>query len=622
MLIVVFIGLQGGIAAKRYYQGRALTGLENAPLILSVIGCFLTFIYSVFYLSSISLIIPILGKIFGISFYLDSLNSFCLFCLFFCGALFIFFKKELGVSHYFLLPYVNVTLLLLAGNLFFVIGLLAFLIMMNYGLSIGKSLAPFVGLASLFLGIILLPAQMGEQGNFAYLSFETIRQISFSPWVLFCVLITSGALMGFVPFSQWRMNIARQGKGDVVYSFMHLLLSMAGIYLLLRFYIDLGKHSETYWLSFLVKILGVIAACYAGWQSLVVKQFHERVSCLYILGNAVIVQTIGIVTSFMGSDHQQSIAFANDALYFGLFVQFVGFTFVFLLSGFLKDYYNAKPKETLIPSSILISLFLLSFLLSGLPPFAGFSVFCENLQLLLFMPSGHYLSNSLLGILIIGLNAAILILGVLGWIRLILTGGTGSLQKAFSELSEYLSLKFFAEVKIGIYFLFIITLLPGLIFIIARSVAVNVMGLSVSSHNFFTFSVDPQQTVFMPWLIAVLLTVIMLIITWVARKEKKKTYDFLLRDSIAQPNIHRSVIVEETSFSFGQACFESMLKRRFSWITSFSTVNYVIFKNLLKFKKNCLSYTHRLNLLTWQYQNFLMLFVLAIVLISISFVAR
>lgn len=616
------MGLQGGIAAKRYYQGQALTGLENAPLVFSAVGCFFTFIYSVFYLPSISLIIPILGKIFGISFYLDSLNSFCLFCLFFCGVLFVFFKKELGVSHYFLLPYVNVILLLLAGNLFFVVGLLALLIMMSYGLSIGKSVAPFIGLASLFIGIILLPVQVGEQGNFAYLSFEIIRQISFSPWILLCVLLTSGALMGFVPLAQWRMNIARQGKGDVVYSFMHLLLSMAGIYLLLRFYIDLGRHSETYWLSLLVKILGVIAACYAGWQSLVVKQFHERVSCVYILGNAVLVQTIGIVISFMGSDNQQSIAFANDVLYFGLFIQFIGFTFVFLLSGFLKDYYKAQPKETLIPSSILISLLLLSFLLSGLPPFAGFAVFWGNLQLLLSMPSGHYFSDSLLGTLIIGLNAVILILALLGWIRLILTGGIESLQKTFSELSEYFSLKFFAEVKIGIGFIFIITLLPGFIFIIARSVAVNVIGLSAPSNNFFTFSMNTQQAVLMPWLIAALFALIMLIIGWVARKEKKRVYDFSLRDSNAQPNTHRSVIVEETSFSFGQACFEAMLKKRFSFIASFSTVNYVICKNWLKFKRTCLGYTHRLNLLMWRYQNFLMLFVLAIVLISISFVTR
>lgn len=566
--------------------------------------------------------VPVFGKIFGLSFYLDALSSFCLFCLFFCGALFVFLKRELGRSHYFLLPYVNVIFFLLAGNLYFFIGLLACLMMMSYGLSVGKSLAPFIGLASLLIGIVLLPVQVGEQGNFAYLSFEIIRQISFSPWILFCVLLAGGALMGFVPLAQWRMNISRQGKGDVVYSFMHLLLSMAGIYLLLRFYIDLGRNSEPYWLSFLVKILGVIAACYAGWQSLVVKQFHERISCLYILGNAVLVQTVGIVTSFMGSDHQQRIPVANDVLYFGLFIQFVGFTFVFLLSGFLKDFNKAQPKEQVIPTSILISLLLLSFLLSGLPPFAGFAVLWGNLQLLLSMPSGHYLSHSLLGTLIIGLNAIILILALLGWIRLILTGGINSLQKAFSELSEYFSLQLFVEVKIGICFLFIITLLPGCIFIIARSVATNVMGLSISSHNFFTFSMNAQQAVFTPWLIVVLFTIIILTVGWVARRGKKKAPHFSLQDSNAQPNINRSVVVEETSFAFGQASFQAMLERRFSFISSFSVVNYVICKNWIRFKKACLGYTHRLNLLTWQYQNFLMLLVLAVVLVSISFIAR
>lgn len=616
------IGIQGGIAGKRYYQGRVLTGLENAPLILSGIGTFFTFIYSVFYLPSITAVVPVFGKIFGLSFSLDSLSSFCLFCLFFCGALFVFLKRELGSSHYFLLPYVNVILLLLAGNLYFFIGLLACLMMMSYGLSVGKSLAPFIGLASLLIGIVLLPVQVGEQGNFAYLSFEIIRQISFSPWVLFCVLLASGALMGFVPLAQWRMNIARQGKGDVVYSFMHLLLSMAGIYLLLRFCIDLGRNSEPYWLSFIVKILGVVAACYAGWQSLVVKQFHERISCLYILGNAVLVQTVGIIMSFMGSDHQQWIPAANDVLYFGLFIQFIGFTFIFLLSGFLKEYFKAQPNEQVIPPSILISLLLFSFLLSGLPPFAGFAVLWGNLQLLLSMPSGHYLSHSLLGTLIIGLNAIVLILALLGWIRLILTGGINSLQKALSELSEYFSLQVLGEVKIGIGFLFFITLLPGCVFIIARSVATNVMGLPVSSHNFFTFSMNSSQAVFIPWLSVVLFTVVLFIVGWIARREKKKAPHFLLKDSNAQTKISRSVVVEETSFSFGQASFQTMLERRFAFISTFSAVNYSICKSWIRFKRICLGYTHRLNLYTWQYQNFLMLFVLAVVLISISFIAR
>lgn len=616
------IGIQGGVAGKRYYQGRVLKGLENAPLILSGIGCFFTFIYSVFYLSPIMVSVPVFGKIFGLSFYLDALSSFCLFCLFFCGALFVFLKRELGGSHYFLLPYVNVIFFLLAGNLYFFIGLLACLMMMSYGLSIGKSLAPFIGLASLFIGIVLLPVQVGEQGNFAYLSFAIIRQISFSPWILFCVLLAGGALMGFVPLAQWRMNIARQGKGDVVYSFMHLLLSMAGIYLLLRFYIDLGRNSEPYWLPFLVKISGIIAACYAGWQSLVVKQFHERISCLYILGNAVLIQTIAIIMSFMGSDHQQCIQFANDVLYFGLFFQFIGFTFVFLLSGLLKEYCRAQPNEQLIPSSILISLLLLSFLLSGLPPFAGFVVLWGNLQLLLSMPSGHYLSYSLLGTVIVGLNAIALMLALLGWIRLILTGGINSLQKAFSELSEYFSLQLFAEIKIGIGCLFIITLLPGCIFIIARSVATNVMGLPIISHNFFSFSMNTQQMAFTPWLIVVLFTVIIYIVSLIARREKKKAPHFLLKNSNAQPNINRSVVVEETSFSFGQASFQAMLERRFLFISSISAFNYAICKSWIRFKKVCLGYTHHLNLFIWQYQNFLMLLVLAVVLVSISVIVR
>ncbi|CAI3924490.1 unnamed protein product [Commensalibacter communis] len=618
----MLMGLQGGIAAKRYYQGYVLTGLENVPLIGSSLGCILTFIYSIFYLSTTSLPLPILNKIFGFSFYLDALNSFCLFCLFLCGALFVSFKRELGASHYFLLPYVNTLLLLLSGNLYFLVGLLSILMMMTYGLSIGKTIIPFIGLASLLIIVVLLPVQVGAQGNFVYLPFEILRQISFPPIILFFVLLASSVFMGFVPLSQWRMNIARQGKGDVVYNFMHLLLSMAGMYLLLRFYVDLGQKSEALWLSLLVTMMGVVAACYAGWQSLVVKSFQERISCLYILGNAVLVQTVGIVSSFMVSEQQQWISFANDVLYFGLFIQFIGFSFVFLLSGLLKAYQTTPSEKQIIPSSILISLLLLSFLLSGFPPFAGFAILWGNLQLLLTMPAGHHLTNTLLTTVILGLNAIILIVSILGWIRLILTGGVQSLQKALLELSDYFSLKSFAEIKIGIALLFIIALIPGCVFVLARSVATNVMGISEASSNFFTFTISSSHISFTPWLIAGLFIGIVLIIGWVARKERQKAPTLLLRESNSQPNTNRSIIVEETSFSFGQASFQAMLERRFSFIRYFSVINYTVCKNWIRLKKISLRHTHHINLFVWQYQNLFLLMIIAIILVSISMIAR
>ncbi|MDI2112359.1 hypothetical protein [Commensalibacter nepenthis] len=618
----MLMGLQGGIAAKRYYRGYSLTGLENVPLIGSFVGCILTFIYSVFYLSTTNLSLPIINKIFGFSFYLDSLNSFCLFCLFLCGGLFVFFRRELGVSHYFLLPYVNTLLLLLTGNLYLFIGLLSILMMMTYGLSIGKTIVPFIGLASLCIVIVLLPVQVGVQGNFVYLSFEILRQISFPPIILFFVLLVGSVFMGFAPLSQWRMNVARQGKGDVVYNFMHLLLSMAGMYLLLRFYIDLGRKSETFWLSFLVIMMGVIAACYAGWQSLVVKSLQERISCLYILGNAVLVQTVGIITSFMVPGQQQWIPFSNDVLYFGLFIQFIGFSFVFLLSGFLKDYQRTQLEKQSIPSSILISLLLLSFLLSGFPPFAGFAILWGNLQLLLTMPAGHHLTNTLLTTGILGLNAVILIVSLLGWIRLILTGGVQSLQKSLLELSNYFSLKSFAEIKIGIAALFMISLLPGCVFILARSVVSNVMGVSEASDNFFTFTISTSHISFTPWLVAGVFIGIVLMIGWVARKERRKAPTLLLRDSNSRPNINRPIIVEETSFSFGQASFQAMLERRFLFIHYFSVINYTICKNWLRLKKICLRRVHHINLFVWQYQNMFMLMMIAIILISIGMIAR
>lgn len=612
--------MQGGIAAKRYYRGSILTDLENVPLIASVVSCFFLLIYLVFSFATTSLSLPIIGKLFGVSFYLDTLNAFCLFCVFLCGGLFVFFKRSLGCSHYFLLPYVNVLLLLLSGNLYFFTGLLSVLILMTYGLSVGRSLSPFIALASLLIAVVLLPGQVGDKGNFAPLSFDVLRQSSFSPVILFFILVTSCVLIGLMPFSQWRMNISRQGKGDAVYSFMHLLLSMTGIYLLLRFYVDLGRNSETLLLSFIVEVIGMFAACYAGWQSLVVKTFQERISCLYVLSNGVLVQTIGMMTFFIVPEQQEWFSFANDILGYGVFIQFIGFTFVFLLSNFLKE--TQKNQETeVISAPVLISLLLLSFLLSGLPPFAGFSVLWGNLQLLLAMPSGHHLVETLLTTMLIGFNAVILVLSLLGWMRTILTGGIASLQKAVYELPDYFSSKMFVEVKVGIAFLFIIALLPGFIFLLVRSVPTNVMGLSETSHSFFSFSLVGQQARLMPWMIALLFTLIVMIVGWIARRERKKAPTFSLRDSCAETTHHHSV-VEETSFSFGQASFQAMLERHFSFINALTTVNYTIGKYWLLIKKRCLKYTHVLNVFLWQYQNACLLLMIALVLLSISLIAR
>ncbi|MDI2090615.1 hypothetical protein [Commensalibacter oyaizuii] len=599
-----------------------MTYLINVPLVGSILGCVLTFILLIFQLKSASAFIPLLGSVFGVEFYLDPLNAFSLFCLFLSGALFLSFKAELSFSQYFAFPYILTQLLLLSSNLYFLVILLSLLIMMIYGVFSKKTSSPLIGLAGLFISVLLFPSTVNLQNNFSYLSFDALRQLSFSPYILFFIEICSVTLLGFFPFGKWRLMIAKSSQGTLLYSFFHIVLSIAGIYLLLRFWLDLGRNSDRVVLSTFLELIGLIGAIAAGWNSLVVKTVYERINCLFILSNGILVQTIGILSAFTINVNPPWIIFANDILYFGFFIQFIGFSLAFILVARVCLDQQSRGIGLAFSPYILISLLFLSFIISGFPPFAGFSLLWGNLQLLLALPLGNQFIGTLITTLAIGLNAGVFILSILGWMRLILTGGIPALQNAVITFPDYFSRRNFDSVKGWLLLLLLFSLVPGLILSMARMISTQVMGLTDYSHAFLTFSNVVNHVTFTPWEVILLFIGIVMVIGWIAKREHKKNSNLPISSFKGATYSPRIKNIDETSFGFGQASFQFMLESRFPFVHPAITSARYLGIQWIYFQRRYFRFTNKVNIVIWQYQDQLILVMVGLGLLSISLIAR
>lgn len=621
LLLVAVTGLEGIISKIKDRTLSGLASVINIPLSGSILGGLLTLIMLVFHLQPIFLAIPVLDSIFGITFFLDAISAFTLFCLFTCSTLFFFFKRDLTYNHYFILCYLNTILLMLAGNLFLLVCLLALFIVIMQRFVSDKNFVPLISLMGLLVIIVLLPNSIDGQLNFSVLDFSFLRQTPFSPYLLFFLFLIVWSLLGFFPLQQWRMSMAKHSEGDFLCSFGHLLMSMVGFYILSRFFLDISKGSSGVVLSTCIECLGLIAAGWAGWYSLVVKNLHERAYCLFILGNGILVQMVGAIAALTAKGSNEWLPFAYNILFWSIYLQLAGFCLVFLLIGFYKEYHdrNGNRKSQNIPSPILLSLLFLSFLLSGFPPFAGFTTLWGDLQLLLVMPKGDYLIVPLIATAVLGLNAIILMLSLLGWLRLVLTGGVSSFKQGVNNFLGYFSLSSLLEIKICIVFLFILSVIPGFLFLLTSPVAQELVGTMVASYSFFSFHAPGQLVIFRPWVIIVLFTMVIAVIGWVARwGAKGKPTHQPIKNSVPS---NRSSLFEETSFTFGQAAFQLMLQKRFSFMQSFVFVYRYIYVRWIRFTRRCDAYTVILNREVYKHQEGLLLVIISIGLLSIGLMA-
>lgn len=543
------------------------------PFYLSIIGVFLTFLMLIFHLLPATIDIPTLRNNLGFSFYLDGLNSFFLFIYFIIAFLFLFFKEELAFSTYFLTLYVVSLLFFLVGNLYSFVLMLAVILVIYAKTMQRRNSAYWLSLVSLLGLISVFPITVGDQFYLSHYTFVALRENLHVTSSLIFLLIPVWFLLGFFSFNTKHIR----NRVDTYFSFN--FMTLIGIYSLFRFSFDLCYHSIPFFFVILLEISGLVIALYAGWCSLTVKISFHRLYCLFILSNAMLLQITALLLLHYCLLRSIEIDFAYNILFFGLFIQTIGFALVFFCSYLLTDQLTSQ--------SAIIPLFLLGLLLSGFPPLAGFSVFWGAMQLGIDIAFSHYLFGMLFVLFIVGCNAVIFLFSLLGWVNALLLVGKSFVQQQSISFKEFFSFESNRIIKISIIALFIVSMIPGIILFLSSSIPL--LNHKVSNYSFFTFGYDKFNIGYLP-ISSFLFFILLLFFCYFRNKQKngpRMNEGANSFSSLDQKPFFK--YLEKTTFDFGKGSFQFLLADIF-FIKNYTYMIQRFFRCWLSFCKTLICY--------------------------------
>lgn len=607
---ILYLVNVGFIKSEKYYFPKLSCSF---PLYGSITGAFLAFLALVFHSDPLSFYPFILSDVYKISFYLDGLSCFFLLLLFTTAFLFLYYQPLLSKNCYFLFLNIIAISFFVAGNFFFLIFLLSLVLLIIYQADQKKNLVYWIAFACLLGVMSFLPVMSDNQFSPRDIDFSRIMQSNNIDCLFFLSLLPICFLLGLFDFFHNEKSDEKLNRiGDISF-YLICLKSLIGFYALLRFIISVNDYKFSLILILFTGFLGLTSALRLGWSSLKSVTVYDRLRYLYSLSNALWLELVCIL---LFSIHFQKLAILSltyDFLFFGLLIQNLGFALAFLLTSFLKRQINTALS--------ICTFFCLALLLSGFPPFPGFTLLWGNLQLGMNVIFSHYLFNMIFALFFIGCNSVIFLFLVLGWINLLLN--LYKKNRHQFNLSSKLSFNFLQKngkgIRIYLSGLFLLSFCPGIISFLIYPIKKNL--IHTEKLYWFAFKNDELQFSFSPVFPMIYLLILAGLFYLVKEKIKfKALINQTKKYAVSEQDVYEDH-VDKTSFGFGEKTFIYIL------------TDILLFKKYLVIKRKgyvesvkfyrCFSnYRNYFNLLIWENEQKVFISIIIISLLLIGFFAR
>lgn len=600
----------GFIKSEKYYFPKLSCSF---PLYGSITGAFLAFLALVFHSDPLSFYPFILSDVYKISFYLDGLSCFFLLLLFTTAFLFLYYQPLLSKNCYFLfLNYIAISFFV-AGNFFFLIFLLSLVLLIIYQADQKKNLVYWIAFACLLGVMSFLPVMSDNQFSPRDIDFSRIMQSNNIDCLFFLSLLPICFQLGLFDFFHNEKSDEKLNRIGDISIYLICLKSLIGFYALLRFIISVNDYKFSLILILFTGFLGLTSALRLGWSSLKSVTVYDRLRYLYSLNNALWLELVCIL---LFSIHFQKLAILSltyDFLFFGLLIQNLGFALAFLLTFFLKRHINQALS--------ICTFFCLALLLSGFPPFPGFTLLWGNLQLGMNVIFSHYLFNMIFALFFIGCNSVTFLFLVLGWINLLLN--LYKKNRHQFNLSSKLSFNFLQKngkgIRIYLSGLFLLSFCPGIISFLIYPIKKNL--IHTEKLYWFAFKNDELQFSFSPVFPMIYLLILAGLFYLVKEKIKFKALINQTKKYVVSEQGVYEGHVDKTSFSFGEKTF------------IYTLADILLFKKYLVIKRKgyvesikfyrCFSnYRNYFNLLIWENEQKVFIAIIIISLLLLGFFVR
>lgn len=607
---ILYLVNVGFIKSERYYFPKLFFSF---PLYGSITGAFLAFLALVFHSDPLSFYPFILSDVYKISFYLDGLSCFFLLLLFTTAFLFLYYQPLLSKNCYFLFLNIIAISFFVAGNFFFLIFLLSLVLLIIYQADQKKNLVYWIAFACLLGVMSFLPVMSDNQFSPRDIDFSRIMQSNNIDCLFFLSLLPICFLLGLFDFFHNEKSDEKLNRiGDISF-YLICLKSLIGFYALLRFIISVNDYKFSLILILFTGFLGLTSALRLGWSSLKSVTVYDRLRYLYSLNNALWLELVCIL---LFSIHFQKLAILSltyDFLFFGLLIQNLGFALAFLLTFFLKRHINQALS--------ICTFFCLALLLSGFPPFPGFTLLWGNLQLGMNVIFSHYLFNMIFALFFIGCNSVIFLFLVLGWINLLIN--LYKKNRHQFNLSSKLSFNFLQKngkgIRIYLSGLFLLSFCPGIISFLIYPIKKNL--IHTEKLYWFAFKNDELQFSFSPVFPMIYLLILAGLFYLVKEKIKFKALINQTKKYVVSEQGVYEGHVDKTSFGFGEKTF------------IYTLADILLFKKYLVIKRKgyvesvkfyrCFSnYRNYFNLLIWENEQKVFISIIIISLLLIGFFVR
>lgn len=554
--------------------------LKNVPYLKyltfwgCILGLILSFIALIFQVKTASISYHFLSFTKIDFFILDQISALFLFFLFSSATLFSLPLIGRSSDRIFRIMLVNSVLIILTGDFYCFITLSGiFILLLSRFLDQENkaflwSILPLLGVGSLFTLFYNRHLTMMD-----WLSPIVIT----SSFYLFCISIAIAvscfSFIGLIAgYKRCVSNVTLGIREAYSEYWVYVFMAVIGFYLLSRFWLQNMAANNDILLDVCFIAGGMIGAIWAGWQCLSIQQLNQQVYSLFILGNGFLTQTIGILSILSKQNFVPWMNFGYHGLYLGIAVQIIGFSTAFLLTNLIQRRIVILPFD--FPSTWLIEtkrLFLcLVFLLSALPPFAGFTGLWMNLHLLFAFPNDHQLMTRLLITLLVGGDAILIFLMLLGWLSVIISVKRIVFQKNTDNASiDQNLLRSGLSIYGGFIFLLSISIFPGILFYLSNAAIEQGTHYARPESSIFFLTAFEGKARFFPWAIILIYGMVLWIYYELSKIRNVGESDQLPFGHSVNLQRDQKTIFIQSSFNFGETAFRNMLLRRLSFIVKF-----------------------------------------------------